>query len=275
MATYKKSGFTLIELLVVIAVIAILAAILFPVFAQVREKARQTSCLSNEKQIGLAMLQYVQDYDEYLPQAQFIDANGKSWNWSGLIQPYVSNGAVNTTVAGGGIDVGQGGVWACPSFPTSEWNNYGLNDAICPTQNELVANGGVYNIQSSVIISAPSSTILALEKGFSYSTQYAFPIFFSEADSWTDYASPSFSLPATCPANNAPSGQNLEPDDDWDDSASAVNANDTWEGPGGSPRFRHQLTCNSLFCDGHVKAIHKGQMDWCQYIYVPGASDVN
>src|SRR5579862_3546832 len=65
----KRTGFTLIELLVVIAIIAILAAILFPVFAQAREKARQATCLSNEKQIALAMLMYNQDYDEKLPGA--------------------------------------------------------------------------------------------------------------------------------------------------------------------------------------------------------------
>lgn len=64
-----KRGFTLIELLVVIAIIAILAAILFPVFAQARAKARQTACLSNEKQIGLALLQYTMDNDNFLPQA--------------------------------------------------------------------------------------------------------------------------------------------------------------------------------------------------------------
>src|ERR1700760_4371273 len=63
----RPLGFTLIELLVVIAIIAILAAILFPVFAKVREKARQTSCLSNEKQLGLAFQQYTQDYDEKYP----------------------------------------------------------------------------------------------------------------------------------------------------------------------------------------------------------------
>jgi prepilin-type N-terminal cleavage/methylation domain-containing protein/prepilin-type processing-associated H-X9-DG protein len=74
----QKPGFTLIELLVVIAIIAILAAILFPVFAQAREKARQTTCLSNEKQLGLALAMYVQDYDEILPHSQiFASATGK------------------------------------------------------------------------------------------------------------------------------------------------------------------------------------------------------
>lgn len=67
MYTRNRSAFTLIELLVVIAIIAILAAILFPVFAQARKKARQTSCLSNMKQIGYGLMMYTQDYDELLP----------------------------------------------------------------------------------------------------------------------------------------------------------------------------------------------------------------
>ena len=69
----KRNAFTLIELLVVIAIIAILAAILFPVFAQAREKARAISCLSNMKQLGLAFMGYVQDYDETYPPTDYDD----------------------------------------------------------------------------------------------------------------------------------------------------------------------------------------------------------
>jgi prepilin-type N-terminal cleavage/methylation domain-containing protein len=70
-----KTGFTLIELLVVIAIIAILAAILFPVFARARENARRSSCLSNMRQIGVGILQYNQDYDEYYPY--YCPGNGQ------------------------------------------------------------------------------------------------------------------------------------------------------------------------------------------------------
>jgi len=71
-----RKGFTLIELLVVIAIIAILAAILFPVFSQARDKARQTTCLSNAKQVGLAVMQYQQDYNELYPFGTGADGLG-------------------------------------------------------------------------------------------------------------------------------------------------------------------------------------------------------
>jgi len=92
----KTHGFTLIELLVVIAIIAILAAILFPVFARAREKARQASCLSNTKQIALAFLMYVQDYDETLPGRAYgvyphDMASGATIGWPGFVYPYMKN----------------------------------------------------------------------------------------------------------------------------------------------------------------------------------------
>lgn len=90
-----KKGFTLIELLVVIAIIAILAAILFPVFAKAREKARQTACLSNLKQLGTGIIMYEEDFDERLPAVWDSDDNGNyNVTWADEIFPYVKSLAV-------------------------------------------------------------------------------------------------------------------------------------------------------------------------------------
>ena len=99
----KRHGFTLIELLVVIAIIAILAAILFPVFARAREKARAASCLSNCKQLGLGLMMYCQDNDEYYTINEPHGANdvAAKW-WCSRIYPYVKNKQI----------------WACPSAPS-------------------------------------------------------------------------------------------------------------------------------------------------------------
>ena len=102
----NRAAFTLIELLVVIAIIAVLAAILFPIFAQAREKARQASCLSNLKQIGLATVMYASDYDGTYPMVQYKGPDGRVW-WAiyksdageidktrGLIYPYLKSGEI-------------------------------------------------------------------------------------------------------------------------------------------------------------------------------------
>jgi prepilin-type N-terminal cleavage/methylation domain-containing protein/prepilin-type processing-associated H-X9-DG protein len=94
-----RKGFTLIELLVVIAIIAILAAILFPVFAKAREKARQSSCLSNSKQLALAMLQYAQDYDERWVLWFHYGGGATLYPFSQLLLPYMKSEQI----------------WVCPS----------------------------------------------------------------------------------------------------------------------------------------------------------------
>ena len=123
----NRKAFTLIELLVVIAIIAILAAILFPVFAKVREKARQTACLSNMKQIGLALMQYTGDYDEMTPQRHSNIPDPK-WapndtTWRELIYPYVKST----------------GLFRCPSNPNNGVTCWG----------DSISNGGAADIPTS------------------------------------------------------------------------------------------------------------------------------
>ena len=151
-----RDGFTLIELLVVIAIIAILAAILFPVFAKAREKARQASCSSNLKQIATGLLMYTQDYDETFPMLYYA-SGGNYYYWygasiggvlraeGGLLQPYMRNGQILDCPSAAGIPTNAASGW----FPA-----YGFNN--------LITTGSVKNMAE---IAAPAETVLMADAG--------------------------------------------------------------------------------------------------------------
>jgi len=140
MKTNSRKGFTLIELLVVIAIIAILAAILFPVFAKVREKARQTSCLSNMKQLGLAFAQYSEDFDEKNPDGAnwfFPGGNG----WGGQVYSYVKSTAV----------------FVCPDDSSQGHSSYAYNS------NNTIPTALSVDSYSIAKYNSPAKTVLLFE----------------------------------------------------------------------------------------------------------------
>lgn len=162
---HNRRAFTLIELLVVIAIIAILAAILFPVFAQARDKARAAACLSNVKQLATAIFMYVQDYDEVLPHhagdvTDFLNPTNATSTWQRGVHPYIKNDKV----------------YFCPSSPQA------------PTQQETAANMHLprssYQGNCVVIsrtgtslarIPAPADILFAQENFFKFFTAYNRP----------------------------------------------------------------------------------------------------
>jgi prepilin-type N-terminal cleavage/methylation domain-containing protein/prepilin-type processing-associated H-X9-DG protein len=192
----SRQAFTLIELLVVIAIIAILAAILFPVFAQAREKARQTSCLSNLKQISIGLMMYTQDYDEVLagnstntPNNQqgdaglatvsaigFLDTNETrvSRNWGRDIQPYIKNTQI----------------YNCPnSVPRSSWSTGSpYAETTDPAgRNASYLLNGITSTKALAVIPAPADIIYLHEYRFNSRVGQVRPCQVSNANPTTFY----------------------------------------------------------------------------------------
>jgi prepilin-type N-terminal cleavage/methylation domain-containing protein/prepilin-type processing-associated H-X9-DG protein len=245
----KRGAFTLIELLVVIAIIAILAAILFPVFAQARAKARQATALSNLKQIGNAVLMYLQDYDETYPMTMETISTGvpntvSYWavqNYQGALNPYIKMGR--------GIERKEN-VWFDPGDPDRSlpamWGSF--------TDNGLIT--GVPRTMAS--IAAPANTVYATLRG----------------DDWAKLVG--VTLPATLPPANDTFWQSEYFDmclDPWDEAAApgslyhwaqgnalppcslfpAASPCGTWDTQISKKRYGNMTVI--AFCDGHVKAM--------------------
>ncbi len=163
----SSQAFTLIELLVVIAIIAILAAILFPVFAQAREKARQAGCSSNERQIGLAILAYAQDYDETLPPASYMDPTDTSPTpWMHIVDPYVKGGYPEKASDSGNKKFS---IFVCPSFnpgPIGDRpsHSYAVNRLLMPSYiDEAYPVWDVEPVKTLAVMQTPAQVVLTTE----------------------------------------------------------------------------------------------------------------
>ncbi|RYX82513.1 DUF1559 domain-containing protein [bacterium] len=230
----KNKGFTLIELLVVIAIIAILAAILFPVFARARENARRASCQSNLKQIGLGLMQYSQDYDELLPNAWFgpngygPSNNTTIYKWMDAIQPYIKSTQLFTCPSSTlGLAAGATGQFVpakllgTTGYPASPNNNsygsYAINSAYWGDD----ANKGPGNSNPSLSmarVEEPATTIWVGDGNGSYQCDW-------------ERNNPAIFLTSAAP------------------SIGSNNLND------GAIVERHLETSNLLYVDGHVKSL--------------------
>ena len=215
-----RTGFTLIELLVVIAIIAILAAILFPVFARAREKARQSSCLSNVKQLTLGFMMYAQDYDEWIRSAYLPnDAHASYTTWYFGISPYVMNNQI----------------FRCPneSFDMGTYGTYfpGLN---YPTERLMLSYGMNYKYlgydkdrYKLAEIKRPAECILIGDSGPHMLSQRRAP-----SAGHTQYICVAPEPPPEYP--------------------------DQWFVEPHSIYLRHNWTANVGFVDGHAKAVNRG-----------------
>jgi len=227
----RRKGFTLIELLVVIAIIAILAAILFPVFARARENARKSSCQSNLKQLGLGLIQYTQDYDEQFPlyptgnawdanggdygAAPYLLAGGVPATWDLAIQPYVKSMQLlvcPSDTFSPNFDLSAAG------FGNSVKRSYGM-------PNYLRVQGSVKGKSLSAVQSPSVTVMLAEVRGYSTNT--------GTLNTWMNCL--------TMGATDAVGGSNVR------QIVQGSTAN-----PG---RGIHLDTDNYLYVDGHVKAL--------------------
>ena len=263
MKRVSRSGFTLIELLVVIGIIAVLSAILFPVFANVREKARQINCSSNMRQIGMAMMQYVQDSDETFPLALFNypapppDPNGQMAEWNTAVAPYIKAGDVTHRNCGG---------YSCPSFPVAdEGDQYHVRVDLFPIDDPADGvpltdpNGDGSAVGHTSTLSSvddPSDKIMLLEAGSHGVT----------APGGIKWGFTSFSVNSWW----------------WLRSGGTVNedlvrgdcdGNNGWMTCGQLPRYRHNGTSNFLWLDGHVKTLARGKLNYSRNVCISGIGD--
>jgi prepilin-type N-terminal cleavage/methylation domain-containing protein/prepilin-type processing-associated H-X9-DG protein len=252
------SGFTLIELLVVIAIIAILAAILFPVFAQAREKARQASCLSNTKQIGMGIYQYIQDFDETLPMGG-VQAGTINTRWPKDIYTYIKSVGVficpsqtqetiNGTVSNF-VPTLAPATAAAPAGPTSV-GAYGINFNLVGFAGANAATSTVSKTLAEIPDSA--GTFLVCETGQLDANGGTTALNTVRSDTWNKLESQATQWQVFPPSSFTRNPNTGQASNQW--------FTQTADGHGASghstcrrPVPRHNGGLNVIYCDGHVK----------------------
>jgi len=236
----KQGGFTLIELLVVIAIIAILAAILFPVFAQAREKARSSSCLSNQKQIALAFSMYSQDYDETYPPGFFVDpTTSLAFRWEDSVKPYIKGGNV-------------GGILTCPSASSRAYA-YSMNGWLSGKSQASAGNA------ADTILTADGAQVQSQASKdktdtAAYNLPRTGPIFSYAVAGGEAYwiPKPNFKSPKAG-FDTATIDPTTQVDADLNEKAL------------GQMRYRHNEGVNASFADGHTKYVRKNASKLSQW----------
>jgi len=279
----KKNAFTLIELLVVIAIIAILAAILFPVFAQAKVAAKKTQSLSNVKQIATGLMIYTTDYDDVNVMSEY-GSGDVHITWMAAAHGYIKNGRTyKNPVSGVEQNAGVDGIYRSPSFPVGAVNNptnwdqaqtggfsYGLHHAIFAenfdSNQAWFPADQVKPSLSQTAIDNLADKVMMMEKGANITWSY--PWFHPWQAMWIGSIATTAGNEATITRDGVdvynPSSPMYDPRFDTDCNATTSG---NWE-CAAHARYRFAQTTPMTFMDGHAKAIKKGGLKWYQNIFV-------